>query len=99
MYCINDSRKPKSERIFDEFLDMYPKSCSNFPVFYTKEELEFLKGSKFIEKVRQKVLKIESDYKLLSEVLPDFGENYSYDEFSRAMMLTSSRIFGFHIGK
>ena len=58
--------------MFEEFLDMYPKGCSNFPVFYNKDELEYLKGSRFVEKIRQKVLKLETDYKLLCETFPDF---------------------------
>jgi len=35
-------------------LDMYPKSCCNFPAFYTDEELAYLEGSRFLDKVRQK---------------------------------------------
>ena len=32
---------------FKPFIDLLPKSLSNFPVFYTEEELAYLDGSIF----------------------------------------------------
>jgi hypothetical protein len=42
---MEEKRKPDSE--YARFIDILPKGYTNFPIFFTKEEREWLNGSAF----------------------------------------------------
>ena len=80
------------------YFDLLPKDFSNFPIFYTEKELEYLKGSPFLNQIYEKKVDMKSDYEKICYYIPSFKQ-YSYQEFSEARMLISSRIFGISIGE
>ena len=51
------------------YFDLLPKDFKNFPVFYTKEELEYLKGSPFLSQILEKKKDMKIDYNKLCEQL------------------------------
>ena len=78
------------------YFDLLPKDYSNFPIFYTNNELEYLKGSPFYAQILEKKEDIKNDYNKLCEHLPDFNQ-FSFSKFCKARVLISSRIFGISI--
>ena len=48
-YIIEKRRLSMDRSKFGAFIDSWPKSCGENPVFFSDEELEYLKGSPFLE--------------------------------------------------
>ena len=46
-YIMQERRKP--DTIWEPYIDILPKNYSNFPIFFTDEEKQFLKGSAFLD--------------------------------------------------
>eukprot|EP00826_Nyctotherus_ovalis_P039605 TRINITY_DN381_c0_g1_i1.p1 TRINITY_DN381_c0_g1~~TRINITY_DN381_c0_g1_i1.p1 ORF type:complete len:477 (+),score=178.23 TRINITY_DN381_c0_g1_i1:513-1943(+) len=90
-YLLQELRKTDSK--WQPYLDMLPKSTSNFPIFFTEEEKGWLAGSPFLKQVEDKIEDVAKDYKTIVDAVPEFAQ-YSLKEFSHARMLISSRIFG-----
>ena len=80
------------------YFDLLPKDFSNFPIFYKKEELEYLKGSPFLEQIIEKKEDMKNDYNKLCEYLPNFNQ-FSFSKFCKARVLISSRIFGISMNR
>lgn len=75
------------------YLDMMPQDVSNFPIYYGQREYELLKGTSFVNQLEEKKKEIHKDYETLIRLLPSYKQ-FSFDEFCKARMLISSRIFG-----
>ena len=78
------------------YFDIIPKDYSNFPIFFTEEDLNLLKGSPFLQTILEKKDDIEKDYKRICDLVPGF-DMHSFKEFSEIRMAVSSRIFGIKI--
>ena len=91
-FLLYEEKNPK----YKYYFDLLPKDFSNFPIFYTPKELEYLKGSPFLLQILEKKEDMKSDYAILCQYLPDFKQ-FSYLKFCQARLLISSRIFGISI--
>ena len=91
-FLLYEEKNPK----YKYYFDLLPNDFSNFPIFYTKKELEYLKGSPFLFQILEKKEDMKSDYTKLCKYLPDFKQ-FSYLKFCQARLLISSRIFGISI--
>ena len=80
------------------YFDLLPKDFSNFPIFYKNNELEYLKGSPFLDQIIEKKEDMKKDYNKLCEYLPNFS-HFSFSKFCKARVLISSRIFGISINR
>ena len=80
------------------YFDLLPKDFSNFPIFYTDKEMEYLKGSPFLNQIYEKKIELKLDYERICEHIPQF-EQFSFLKFIKARMLIGSRIFGVEINK
>ena len=80
------------------YFDLLPKDYSNFPIFYKKSELEYLKGSPFLDQILEKKEDMKNDYNKLCEYLPNFNQ-FSFSKFCKARVLISSMIFGISINR
>ena len=49
IYLMQEGKKKDSP--YKEYLNMLPKSFSQFPIFFTEDEKVFLKGSPFLDQV------------------------------------------------
>ena len=78
---------------FAEYLDILPKSLSDFPIFFTEDERVWLKGSPFLDQVIDKIEDIKIDYDLICKEVPEFKQ-FSVKDYSEVRMMVSSRIFG-----
>ena len=88
-FLLYEEKTPKWRFYFD----LLPQDYSNFPIFYTDKELEYLKGSPFLSQILEKKEDMKMDYKKICEYLPDFSK-FSYLKFCKARVMISSRIFG-----
>ena len=57
---------------FKEYLNTFPKDLSNFPVFFSDEEMEYLNGSPFKQKILRKKRELERDYQEICKAIPSF---------------------------
>ncbi len=80
------------------YFDLLPKDYSNFPIFYKKNELDYLRGSPFLDQIIEKKEDMKNDYNKLCEYLPNFNQ-FSFSKFCKARVLISSRIFGISINR
>lgn len=69
-YLMQERRKQQKE--FNEYLDILPKSCVDFPIFFTEEERSWLKGSPFLNQIYEKIEDIKVDYNLICKEVPEF---------------------------
>ena len=89
-FLLYEKKNPK----YAYYFNLLPHDYSNFPIFYTNRELEYLKGSPFLSQIIEKKEDMQNDYNILCEKLENFKKNFTYIEFCEARVLISSRIFG-----
>ena len=82
--------------LYKYYFDLLPNDYSNFPIFYKQKELEYLKGSPFLNLIMNKKIDMQMDYNKLCEKIENF-KNFSFDKFCKARLIISSRIFGITI--
>jgi histone-lysine N-methyltransferase SETD3 len=63
-YILQEKKKGEDSEFFP-FIDILPKSFENFPIFFTPEEKEWLKGSPFLDQVEEKIEDIKTDFDLI----------------------------------
>ena len=93
-FLLTEEKNPKWKFYFD----LLPTDYSNFPIFYTQKELDYLKGSSFLNQIYDKKIDMKLDYEKLCKFIPSFNQ-FSYKKFCEARMMISSRIFGIQIGE
>ena len=74
------------------YLDIIPKDYTNFPIFYTEDELKLLEGSPFLNTIIEKKEDIKKDYENICNKIPEFNI-FNFKEFCEVRMAVSSRIF------
>jgi len=94
-YVLQEKKKSEDSEFFP-FIDILPKTFENFPIFFTPEEKEWLKGSPFLDQVEEKIEDIKTDFDMICEKVPDYTQ-FTLKEFSEIRMMVSSRIFGMNI--
>ena len=58
-FLLYEEKTPKWRFYFD----LLPQDYSNFPIFYTDKELDYLKGSPFLSQILEKKEDMKMDYK------------------------------------
>lgn len=91
---MEEKRKPSSP--FNKYIDILPKGFTNFPIFYTKEERNWLTGSPFQQQISDKIKDIQADYQTICKEVPEY-QQFSLKEYSEYRMMVASRIFGITI--
>jgi len=77
---------------------MLPTDANDFPICYTDEELQYLKGSDMIFFINLRKIQYENDYNYICEKVPDM-KNFQYNDFIYCMSMVKSRAFAIKIGK
>lgn len=57
---------------YQPYIDLLPEDHSCFPINYTKEELELLDGSPFLNMIYEKVIGLKKDYETVIKCDPNF---------------------------
>ena len=91
-FLLYEEKNPK----YKYYFNLLPHDFSNFPIFYSKTELEFFQGSPFLAQILEKKEDMKNDYNKICEYIPDF-QKFPYSKFVEARVLISSRIFGISI--
>lgn len=87
-----DRKDPNS--FFKPYYDILPETLSNMPIFWSPEELGYLKGSYLLEQIDERNAAIETDYESICNVVPHFRSYSTLQEFKWARMCVCSRNFG-----
>ena len=93
-FILQEQRKPDS--FWKPYLNILPQSYSNFPIFFSDDDLEILAGSPFLDQINEKRADIMEDYRSICSADPTFKQ-YTIEEFSKTRMAVSSRIFSIEV--
>jgi hypothetical protein len=74
------------------YTDVYPKLVNSFPVFFTKEEKELLKGSPMYDQIDTEVKEMKGEYDKIVEAVPEYSK-FPFEAYMRLKTLVTSRIF------
>eukprot|EP00949_MAST-11_sp_MAST-11-sp1_P001255 g1255.t1 len=92
IYMLLTMRDPN--HFFKPYYDILPREFSNFPIFWSQEELRMLEGSDLVRQIEERKTNILSDDKNICKVAPEFGEMFSGDDFLWCRTAVGSRNFG-----
>lgn len=81
---------------FKNYYSTLPSTLKNMPIFWSEEELSWLKGSYIIQQIQERKAAIRKDYDAICRVDPSFAR-FSLERFSWARMIVCSRNFGLTI--
>jgi len=93
VYLLEDMSKTDPPSFHKPYYDVLPQDASNFPVFWTDEELSYLKGSTLPREVEKRRKVIRKDYDVVCERFPDFSSKYSFQKFMWCRHMVGSRNF------
>ena len=94
LFLLIDSENPES--FFQPYYNILPQYLGGMPIFWSKEEYSYLKGSYLLNQCQMRKDAIRSDYEEICDVDPTF-ERFSLDRFAWARMIVCSRNFGGNI--
>eukprot|EP00588_Corethron_pennatum_P012680 CAMPEP_0194265332 /NCGR_PEP_ID=MMETSP0169-20130528/614_1 /TAXON_ID=218684 /ORGANISM="Corethron pennatum, Strain L29A3" /LENGTH=508 /DNA_ID=CAMNT_0039005773 /DNA_START=142 /DNA_END=1668 /DNA_ORIENTATION=+ len=92
IYLLVDRQNTSS--FFRPYYDILPKTLRNMPIMWNEEELSYLKGSYLLNQIEERIEAIEEDYESICQVVPEFGNAASLEDFKWARMCVCSRNFG-----
>lgn len=71
-YLMTERLKRPIEREFGAYMDLLPKSCIEFPIFFDEDELAQLEGSPFKELLEDIQVGIDLIYDDICRLVPAF---------------------------
>lgn len=86
LFIMFEKKNPLSP--WNKFLSVLPEDYSNFPIFFTPEEISYLNGSSLLKILTKEIKCLEQDYLIISS-----ANLLTYEEFLKGRMLVSSRLF------
>jgi len=94
VFLLWDRKNPKS--FFQPYYSVLPDSYPNMPIFWSSDQLSWLRGSYILQQIEDRRANIRSDYELITKAIG--AENMTsiatFDEFLWARMVVASRNFG-----
>ena len=90
LFFLEQFHDPNS--FWKPYLNVYPKSISSFPFFYSKEEKEMLTGSSIVEDINIKKKELIDEYEKIAKAVPQFRK-YTLEEYMKNKVLIVSRVF------
>lgn len=85
-------REKAAKKKYAEYIDTFPSDVSTIPVFYTDGEQEWLKGTQIPNRI-EKIKDFMELYDPICQAVPEFKELATYEEFSKTLILMSTRLF------
>ena len=89
---MEESRNPDS--LWRHYFGILPREFTNFPPFWSPEEKKMYEESRDYELITMRLPSLIVDYRRISEVVPEFANEYSVLEFIEMKLLVKSRTFG-----
>ena len=93
-FILQEILNPNS--FWKPYLDILPDTFDNFPIFYTAADEKLLEGSPFLKIIKEKRSALKEDYENICQTVNEFSR-FSLEDYSKAMMIMSSRVFGCQI--
>ena len=90
--CLMEHKKDPNS-YWKNWIKVLPKSYSEFPIFYTEEEISWLQGSPLKAVVIETRNKLHGDYELVANAMPEFKAQYSLHEYLESYAAVTSRTF------
>lgn len=99
LYILWDRKTNGSSSFFHPYYEILPKTFHNIPIFWSNEELAWLKGSFLEQEIENRIAAIEEDYNAVLDAAPDLLPAIcdSIEDFKWARMVVTSRNFAFDI--
>jgi len=95
IYILWDRKVNGEKSFFDPYYKILPQHLRNMPIFWSREELEYLQGSDLLDQITDRIEAIREDYYAILEIVgPDFQNIATLEEFKWARMCVCSRNFG-----
>ncbi|KAG7338099.1 rubisco LSMT substrate-binding domain containing protein [Nitzschia inconspicua] len=96
IYLLWDRKVNGVNSFFHPYYEILPKTLSNMPIFWSQEELDYLKGSYLLQQIDDRNEAIAEDYYAICQIAP-LAKICTLDEFKWARMCVCSRNFGLQI--
>ena len=94
IFLLTDRRNPHSW--YQPYYQALPETFPNVPLYWSEEDLSYLRGSHMLYLIKDRLENLEMDYNVLCETAPAFSE-FTLEEFTWARMTVASRNFGIEI--
>ena len=83
-------------KFWDPYFEIFPKNLDHIPLFWSKAQLKYLKGSHILVNIRDRLRKIRNEYNILKKNIKDFTL-FTFDMYKHVRCLVSSRNFRLNI--
>lgn len=84
-----EMKNPDSK--YKEFLETWPSSSDEFPVMYSQDQLDLLKGTTLEAFTQQRISQFKSEYNIITSELPDL--KITERDYFSLVNLIYSRVF------
>lgn len=91
-YLLQERSNPKS--FWKPYIDTLPQSYRNMPIYFTAEELAWLKGSFTLEKIEERIDDLKREWDNLGAYVKDFVKQHTFDDFAWSRLIVITRVFG-----
>ena len=91
LYIMEERRNPVST--WRDYIALLPKDWSSVPLFYSEDELDWLKGSDVFQEILLDKKNLKADYSMITKNIPEFTYEYSFREFLETYAAVQSRAF------
>lgn len=88
MYLLAERSNPSS--FWRPFIDILPKKYSTMPIFFTDDELTWLKGSFALDKIATRKRELRREYDEIVNHVEDF-KRFTYEDFVWARVVIITR--------
>ena len=94
VFLLWDRKNPKS--FFQPYYSVLPDSYPNMPIFWSSDQLSWLRGSFILQQIDDRRANIRSDYELISKAIgaENMASIATFEDFLWARMVVASRNFG-----
>ena len=92
LFMLIDRKDPDS--FFKPYYDILPPTLHNMPIFWSTDELAWLRGSYLLSQIDERNVAIARDYQKICDLVPSFVGICNLEEFKWARMCVCSRNFG-----
>ena len=79
---MEERRNPNSK--WRSYIELLPSDWSSFPVFYSDEDMQMLRGSDIVREILLAKEQLSASYDILASNIPRFEIQFSLEEFSGA---------------
>ena len=96
--CLMEKRKEPGSK-WKNWIRMLPQDYSEFPLFWSDADIDWLDGSPLKSKIIETNTKLKADYDLIANAMPDFKAQYSLQDYLESYACVTSRTFNHDLVK